>query len=74
MTDQSKRCWFCGKYSSVEGIDLHHAVKRSLDPSRVDDPENKVPLCRTCHEKTESSPAFYRKIQDLWNRRLPSNK
>lgn len=64
--DQTLECYWCGKPSTVEFIDLHHVVRRSEAPERIKDKTNLMPLCRTCHNKTEVDQSFYKQLQDLW--------
>jgi 5-methylcytosine-specific restriction endonuclease McrA len=44
------RCQDCG---STEDLTIHHKVPRRWDASKIDDPENQVTLCRTCHDRRE---------------------
>ncbi len=41
-----KFCHICGEKKRVE---LHHIVPRHIDPSRIFDESNLIPLCRACH-------------------------
>ena len=60
-------CWYCGRPETVSPIDLHHVEKRSVAPERINDATNLVPLCRPCHERTEESDEFYKRIKHLWS-------
>lgn len=44
--DKEKYCAWCG---FREASDEHHIFRRSTSPGMIDDPENKVRLCRICH-------------------------
>ena len=41
-----KFCHACGEKHRVE---LHHIIPRHIDPSRIFDESNLIPLCRACH-------------------------
>lgn len=62
-----KECFYCGCPEGVRPIHIHHVFKRSTHPELKDDKENLCPLCWQCHFKTESSNAFLKEIQQLWN-------
>ena len=64
---QDRSCFYCGCPETSRAVVIHHAVKRSRDPSRIDDPKNHCPLCADCHDLTEQSEAFLKLIEKLWN-------
>lgn len=66
---QDRSCFYCGKYETVEQIQLHHVEKRSTSPDKIKDKENLMPLCVTCHLRTERDNSFYKLLQTLWKRR-----
>lgn len=41
-----KYCHVCGETHKVE---LHHIIPRHVDPSKIFDENNLIPLCRCCH-------------------------
>lgn len=41
-----KYCHACGERCRVE---LHHIIPRHIDPSKIFDEDNLIPLCRSCH-------------------------
>ena len=41
-----KFCHACGETKRVE---LHHIIPRHIDPSKIFDESNLIPLCRCCH-------------------------
>jgi len=43
----------CNNCGSWDGSDADHIVKKSVDPSKRYDPENKQILCRRCHTKKD---------------------
>lgn len=63
---QTRTCFYCGVPENVMGIELHHAIKRSRAPDRIDDKTNLVPLCAEHHRLTETSEAFLQEILTLW--------
>ena len=52
--DQTIKCRWCGN----EGSEKHHLFRRSAEPSLIDDPKNKVILCRFCHEYATNVKSF----------------
>lgn len=54
-----KYCHACGERRRVE---LHHIVPRHVDPSRIFDESNLIPLCRSCHFRIGHLCDW-----DLWN-------
>ena len=54
-----KYCHICGERRNVE---LHHIVPRHVDPSRIFDESNLIPLCRCCHFRFGHLCNW-----DLWN-------
>jgi len=53
-----KRCWGCYKR---EPSDIHHLKGRGMggDPRGLrDDIYNLIPLCRSCHKKTDDNKEF----------------
>ena len=47
-TEDSLSCLACGRPGP--GLDGQHVVKRSQAPGRINDPTNRVHLCRRCHD------------------------
>jgi len=43
---ERKYCHACGEKKRVE---LHHIIPRHVDPSKIFDEDNLIPLCRCCH-------------------------
>lgn len=43
---EEKYCHMCGETKNVE---LHHIIPRHVDPSKILDENNLIPLCRECH-------------------------
>ena len=41
-----KFCHVCGYTRRVE---LHHIIPRHIDPTKIFDEDNLIPLCRACH-------------------------
>ncbi len=41
-----KYCHACG---TTRKIELHHIIPRHIDPSKIFDENNLIPLCRCCH-------------------------
>ena len=39
-------CHICGETHNIE---LHHIIPRHIDPSKIFDEDNLIPLCRACH-------------------------
>lgn len=74
---KNRKCFYCGRPEAVDAIHEHHVVKRSIDPSRIDDPTNKCPLCWRCHRRTELDYKFLKEIEKLWTisiqTKLPGN-
>jgi 5-methylcytosine-specific restriction endonuclease McrA len=64
--DDTKKCWWCGVTSYTAQIDLHHVFKRGSHPHLIEEPKNLMPLCRTCHTRTENDNNFYKIIQTMW--------
>ena len=50
-------CEMCG----AEAVDLHHINNRIKGVKRLDEVENIIALCRTCHEKAHSNAWGYTK-------------
>lgn len=48
--DGSTVCSDCGKKPAT---DMHHYQRRTRRPDLIDDPSNRVDLCRECHDKVE---------------------
>lgn len=64
MTNQTiPLCEVCGNRTGTDG---HHLLRRGSHPDQVDDPKNIVRLCRDCHLRTESDPAFYEDLQQIF--------
>ena len=51
---QDKFCAWCGG----EGSEEHHLIRRSQATNLIDDPENKIVLCRRDHEYATNVKAF----------------
>ena len=47
-------CTSCGQVA----VDIHHIAPRGMGGSEKDYIENLVALCRSCHDKAESSISF----------------
>lgn len=48
------------------GVDMAHIEPRSLAPDKIDDPDNKVPLCRRCHENIDKLKVWaHRRIGEV---------
>lgn len=68
------RCRLC----NIEGrLDLHHIVPRSLSRLGLDDPDNLIGLCRSCHDAFTAGGPIPRSIltlreQDALERYAPS--
>lgn len=43
---QKKYCHACGEKKNVE---LHHIIPRHVNPDKIFDENNLIPLCRCCH-------------------------
>lgn len=56
-------CRWCGRN---EATDEHHLFRRSTSPGMVDDPNNKVKLCRTCHRYATDEQEFERLLQEYF--------
>lgn len=52
-TPIEKRCIACG---TKDGIHFHHVIKRKQGGTDV--PENKLPLCKSCHEDVHAGRLF----------------
>ena len=54
-------CTTCGS----RAVDIHHINARGMGGSKTKDYiENLAALCRTCHNKAESSKEFNKKVKD----------
>jgi len=52
-------CTSCGQVA----VDIHHIHPRGMGGSQKDYIENLVALCRTCHDKAESSSSFNKQVR-----------
>ncbi len=52
-------CTSCGSVA----VDIHHIAPRGMGGSEKDYIENLVALCRSCHDKAESSRAFNKQVR-----------
>lgn len=41
-----KYCHICGETKDVQ---LHHIIPRHIDPNKIFDEDNLIPLCQPCH-------------------------
>lgn len=57
-----KQCRWCGKSAD----DSHHLFRRSADPSLIDDENNKINLCRICHEYATKHKVFEELLQQIF--------
>jgi hypothetical protein len=57
-----KQCRWCGR----EGSDEHHLFRRSSSPQLIDDENNKVTLCRQCHDYATKNKDFEVLLQTLF--------
>lgn len=60
VNQQLKLCAWCG---FREATDVHHLIRRSADPSLIDNPLNHIELCRVCHDLATNSKEFERILQ-----------
>ena len=50
-------CALCAVRGEVSAaVEIHHIVGQAQDPSRVDDEENLIGLCRGCHRVLTYGP------------------
>jgi 5-methylcytosine-specific restriction endonuclease McrA len=52
-------CTNCSKVA----VDIHHIIPRGMGGSEKDYIENLVALCRSCHDKAESSSSFNKSVR-----------
>jgi hypothetical protein len=70
MTNQiNNKCIYCGS----DSFELHHLYKRGTNPELKDEKENLVPLCNSCHRRTEEDMDFLRGLQEVFYKWKPCN-
>jgi len=52
-------CTMCGQ----EAVDIHHIQPRGMGGSYKDYIENLAALCRSCHDKAESTSSFNKSVR-----------
>ena len=52
-------CTMCGQVA----VDIHHIQPRGMGGSEKDYIENLAALCRSCHDKAESSSSFNKSVR-----------
>ena len=58
-TSDHSLCTSCGQVA----VDIHHINPRGMGGSEKDYIENLVALCRSCHDKAESSRSFNKHVR-----------
>lgn len=71
--NESHKCFYCGtSFYAAGGLDQHHVYRRSTHPELADlnqHPENRMLLCRRCHDRVTSDPEFEENLQIIWSLR-----
>jgi 5-methylcytosine-specific restriction endonuclease McrA len=60
-------CEVCNSHSQLE---IHHIQHRSKQQPELDNVENCVCLCRSCHIKAHNNELTKKYLQDIHNRKL----
>ena len=71
---EGERCFYCGKTSWCGGLDKHHVERRSLRPDLIDSDDNKMFLCRRCHDRATTEVGFEENLQNIWKLRNKQNE
>jgi len=67
---EGDKCFNCGTSAwAAGGLDENHVLLRSTHPELIDDPDNKMKLCRKCHDRFHSDTEFQTNLQTIWKMR-----
>lgn len=60
------RCVMCWHPAT----EINHIIPRSRNKSLIDDPDNKVPMCNSCHDWYHSGGVTKKKIETVRAKRI----
>ena len=67
LSECDYKCALCGSYMFLE---LHHIIYRSENKKLIDDPNNCIMLCSTCHKLVHSNKKKYQSLLKDYKKNL----
>lgn len=68
LSESNYKCALCGSFMFLE---LHHIVYRSENKSLIDNPDNCIMLCSSCHRLVHSNKKKYQPLLKEYKKKTP---